>query len=85
MDIKIVVVDDLPDGCKYCHLLSAILPHCCQAVLENGKFKEIEDVRTIPNWCPLRTFDQAFEWIMNQPATKFVVDYYETVLGGAKE
>ena len=68
--IKVIVKGELPKGCINCNLLSAISPTCCQAILENGQFKLIEDINTRPPWCPLVSTDDlptdkdGWEWYM---------------------
>ena len=73
MEVLKVIVDEMPEGCFECDLMSAILPPSCQAYMTHGQFTLIPDVYTRPVWCPLVTVDKAFDWMMYEnPATPYI-------------
>ena len=74
-NIKKIIVDELPVGCRECELASN--------TWKNNKFRKkcdikhwiIKDMYARPSWCPLVTYDECFDWMFfRQPATSHIED-----------
>ena len=63
MEIKQIIVDELPENCTYCLLLEIIEgcrhdSYCCMAIEKNNW---IDYSETRPTWCPL-VVEKVCEW-----------------------
>ena len=69
---KSVLVIDTPESCRSCYLrgFTLNLQYC------RGKLKDIKDVSTKPDWCPLKPLPEKKEYIVpidNVEAQKNVI------------
>ena len=57
---KSVLVIDTPESCRSCYLrgFTLNLQYC------RGKLKDIKDVSTKPDWCPLKPLPEKKEYIV---------------------
>jgi hypothetical protein len=95
MEVKVVIITELPNSCKQCSLHDGVYiadegenkptmyaVDCCVTGLQMDWEAGYE---CRPDWCPLMTHDQAFDWMFSkQPATPYIRCRLEDIMDFGK-